>query len=147
MVDEVISVLKKAVFSDQTGQAMVELALIVPLICLLILAIVDFGRIYSTQLVLNHAVRSGARAAAVLDITTYNTNTLIKNQIGSVVNNDAQFISVDTVHNLTVTGLPWSTGTNITVDATYSVPLTAPIVTQIYGGSFQLESQVTMSRE
>ncbi len=137
---------KKARFSDQAGQAMVELALITPLIILLILAIIDFGRIYSAQLVLNHAVRSGARSAAVLDTYIYNTNSLVKNQILTIVNDDAQFIAVDST-DITITSLPWTAGGNVTVDATYDIELTAPIVEQVFGGSYEIESSVTMRRE
>jgi hypothetical protein len=47
------------------GQATVELALVLPLVCLLLLAVVQVGVIVHTQLVVVHAAREGARAAAV----------------------------------------------------------------------------------
>jgi hypothetical protein len=47
------------------GQATVELALVLPLVCLLLLAVVQIGVIVHTQLVVVHAAREGARAAAV----------------------------------------------------------------------------------
>lgn len=140
----------KGKFSDQRGQAIVELALVVPLIILLILAIIDFGRIYSAQLVLNHAVRAGARAAVVLDTSTYNTNALVKTKLSTIVNDDAQYITVDSA-DITITSLPWTAGTTyVTVQATYKVALAAPIVKQIFGdadGNREIGSQVTMRRE
>ncbi|MEA4925951.1 hypothetical protein SDC9_173745 [bioreactor metagenome] len=136
---------KKARFSDQAGQAMVELALITPLIILLILAIIDFGRIYSAQLVLSHAVRSGARAATVLDTSSLTPEDVIK-EIRKVVNDDAQFITINS-DDIDITNLPWPAGGNVTVDATYEVVLTAPIVEQVFGGSYEIESSVTMRRE
>jgi hypothetical protein len=42
------------------GQALVEVALTLPLILLLILGAMDFGRLFTTKLVLNNAAREGA---------------------------------------------------------------------------------------
>ena len=44
----------------QKGQALVELALTLPLILLLVLGAMDFGRMFTTKLVLNNAAREGA---------------------------------------------------------------------------------------
>ncbi|MFP4511361.1 MAG: TadE family type IV pilus minor pilin [Acidimicrobiales bacterium] len=50
---------------EDDGQAAVELALVLPLVCLLLLAVVQIGLVVHTQLVVAHAAREGARAAAV----------------------------------------------------------------------------------
>ncbi len=47
------------------GQSTVELALVLPLVCLLLLLVVQVGLIVHSQLVVGHAAREGARAAAV----------------------------------------------------------------------------------
>jgi Flp pilus assembly protein TadG len=47
------------------GQAIVELALILPLLFVLIFGIVDFGRVMYMKNSLNNAARAGARVAAV----------------------------------------------------------------------------------
>jgi Flp pilus assembly protein TadG len=125
---------------------MVELALVTPLIILLILAIIDFGRIYTDQLALSHAVRSGARAAIVLDTTTYNTTSLAKTQILTVINSDAYFFSVSS-NSLSITSLPWGSGDSITIQASYNVKLNAPVIKQIYGTTFPIKSQVVMMKE
>ena len=49
----------------EEGQAVVEFALVVPLICLLILAIFHFGKVMNYWLDLNHIASEGARKAAV----------------------------------------------------------------------------------
>ena len=51
--------------SREEGQAVVEFALVVPLICLLILAIFHFGKVMNYWLDLNHVASEGARKAAV----------------------------------------------------------------------------------
>jgi Flp pilus assembly protein TadG len=50
----------------QRGQAAVEFALVVPFICLLVLALVDFGKGVNYWLDANHLANEGARLAAVL---------------------------------------------------------------------------------
>jgi len=47
------------------GQALVEFALLVPLLIIIILGIIEFGRIWMTMNVLASAAREGARKAAV----------------------------------------------------------------------------------
>lgn len=49
----------------ESGQAVVEFALVVPLICLLIVAIFHFGKVMNYWLDLNHVASEGARKAAV----------------------------------------------------------------------------------
>lgn len=47
------------------GAAMVEMALVMPLLVLLLLGIVEFGMIMHDKVMLDHAVSDGARAAAM----------------------------------------------------------------------------------
>lgn len=51
--------------SRQRGQATVELALVLPLIAVLLLLMVQAGLVVRDQLVITHAAREAARAAAV----------------------------------------------------------------------------------
>ena len=50
---------------DEKGQALIELALVLPLILVFIMIIVDFGIALDRREVIQHAVREGARRAAV----------------------------------------------------------------------------------
>ena len=47
------------------GAAMIELALILPLLVMLLVGIVDFGRAYSAQVSITAAAREGARVLAL----------------------------------------------------------------------------------
>ena len=51
--------------AGQRGQAMAEMAFVVVLLVVLTLGIVDFGRMLMVQNVITHAVRDGARMAAL----------------------------------------------------------------------------------
>lgn len=50
---------------DERGQAAVELALVLPLLVLLLLAVVQVGLVVRDQVLLTHAAREAAREAAV----------------------------------------------------------------------------------
>jgi Flp pilus assembly protein TadG len=50
---------------EDTGAAAVEFALVLPILLLLIFGIVDFGRLYFTQITLTDAAREGARVLAL----------------------------------------------------------------------------------
>jgi Flp pilus assembly protein TadG len=50
---------------DGRGQALVELALILPILLMLLLGIFEFGRAWNTKQVMTDAAREGARLAVV----------------------------------------------------------------------------------
>jgi Flp pilus assembly protein TadG len=50
---------------DERGAAVVEFALVLPLLVMFIFGIIEFGRAYSAKVELTAAVREGARAAAL----------------------------------------------------------------------------------
>ena len=52
---------------DERGAAVVEFALILPILVMFVFGIVEFGRAYNARIELTAAVREGARAAAVAD--------------------------------------------------------------------------------
>ena len=52
------------------GQAAVEFAMVVPLLCLIIVAILHFGKVMNYWLDLNHVASEGARKAAVNTFTS-----------------------------------------------------------------------------
>lgn len=50
---------------DERGAALVELALVLPVLVLFVFGIVEFGRAYNARIELTSAVREGARAGAL----------------------------------------------------------------------------------
>ena len=52
---------------DESGQALVEMALIMPVLLLLVLGIVEFGRAFLAKQAVTDAAREGARHAVVND--------------------------------------------------------------------------------
>lgn len=63
--------------SRDRGAAAVEMALTMPLLLLVVCAIIDFGRMFHTQITLTEAAREGARVAA-FSPGTNNANVLAR---------------------------------------------------------------------
>lgn len=61
---------KKICVMNSTGQALVEMAIILPLLMLLVMGIFEFGRAMYIKNSLTQAARSGARVAAVTPLIT-----------------------------------------------------------------------------
>ncbi|MEW6183388.1 MAG: TadE/TadG family type IV pilus assembly protein [Bacillota bacterium] len=81
-----------------SGQALVEFALVVPLLLLVIFGTIEFGRIYHAQLTVASAAREGARKAAVTSDT---------NEIETAIENAAATLNITTVtSNSSITTYP-----------------------------------------
>lgn len=57
----------RRVAQSETGQAMVEFALVAPLLMMMVIGVFEFGRAWNVYQVLTEAARAGARAAVVAD--------------------------------------------------------------------------------
>ena len=55
----------RRLFRSESGQGVVEFGMVVPLLCVLVLVFVDFGKAMNYWLDLNHVAMEGARKAAV----------------------------------------------------------------------------------
>jgi Flp pilus assembly protein TadG len=97
------------------GQTMVEFALVLPVLCLLLFGVIQFGIVFNNYVDLTDAVRAGARKAAV------SRQTLDPSGPGGVakqaVINSAGDIKIDPT-KVTVTS-DWLPGDDVTVQATY----------------------------
>lgn len=62
---------------NNRGQSMVEFALILPILLLLVLGIIEFGRVFNQTLIVTAAAREGARSAAVGNSDTIARNTAL----------------------------------------------------------------------
>ena len=55
---------RRNIFRNERGQTMVEFALVVPILCLVLFGILQFGALYNDYVTLTDATRVGARKAA-----------------------------------------------------------------------------------
>ena len=98
---------------DERGQTMVEFALVVPILCVVLFGIFQFGALYNDYVTLTDATRVGARKAAV--------SRHEGNPVGAAVNAARDSASGLSPGKLvvTVTATGWDHGDSVTVDASY----------------------------
>lgn len=97
-----------------SGQAMAEMAIVLPALLLLLLGIMQFGITFNNYLALTDAVRAGARTAAVSRQSATpaaDAETRVRESAGSLKDADL---------DVSVTADPrWEQGADVTVTATY----------------------------
>jgi Flp pilus assembly protein TadG len=81
--------------TDERGQAAVEFALILPLLLMLILGVIEFGRAWNLAQVATDAVRESTRRCVLADNTTYT----------------AAWVDVDIRNRMAAAGVPTTAGT------------------------------------
>ncbi|MEH7381311.1 TadE family protein [Bacillus sp. JJ1533] len=122
----------------QNGQGIVEMALSITLLLFLVFGIIDFGRIFSAYLTLNHASREAARVASVggsnedilrtaVEATEVMTSELVKVNISPEIGR--------------------SRGEFVTIAISYPVTLSTPLLDRVVPNPFQLENETTMRIE
>lgn len=127
------------VLRNKRGQALVEFALILPLLMLILLGIVEFALILSNQLILENAAREGSRYA-VLGATDAEVRVYLLELTEPLSGADPTLvISPSTASRLK--------GVAVTVGLTYQHNLMTPIISNIVGGQIQLSAAATMRME
>lgn len=116
-----------------------ELALILPVLVLLLLGMLQVGIVLQDYLQLQQAVEQGARAASL---------GAADSAIEQTVDNAAPSLSAQA---LTVTVSPASSdrlsGTDVTVQGTYSIGISIPLLSPLLGSQVQISSQSVMRME
>ncbi len=149
---------------NQRGQSLIEMGIIVSIFVLLSMGIIEFGRAFMIANVVTHAVRDGARAAAVIGGTSRNSDglftlgdapvpidTSISGPIGSQVVSQIQaFADVSTsnftVFNITETPDPPLSPGQIPV-VTLNMTVHIPYIFNLVGNSFDIQRSVTFRDE
>lgn len=103
------------------GQALVETALVLPILLMLLFGIVDFGRIFHAYLTLDHVGREAARMASVQQ---YDESTIKTKAVSSAVG-----LNITPAHIVInyEDGTP-SSGKGVTVTLKYEIGFITPIV-------------------
>lgn len=124
---------------NQRGQALVEFAIILPLLLLLVMGIMEFGIMLNSYLTVRNVSREGARAGIVGGSDVEIRNTIVStspNLEGS---------------NLTVNIMPAEvsrkSGDTLTVQLIYKYELIVPIISNLLGNEINLKAQTSMRME
>ncbi len=102
---------------NESGQAMVEFALVAPILFLILFAIIQFGIVFMNSVALTDAVRIGARKAAVSRTAADPTAATQAAILGAA--NDLDKSTLAGRITVAPAGGNWTQGNSITVSATY----------------------------
>jgi Flp pilus assembly protein TadG len=111
------------VLRNNRGQAMVEMALLLPMLMMLVFGILEFGRAWNAHQALTDAAREGTRRMVVMSgagVTDATVKQTVKEALGRV--------KLDTTATtvITLTGLNGGVGTEASVAISY--PYTFPVL-------------------
>ena len=109
--------------NEESGQAFVELGLVLPVLLLLLLGVIQFGNVFRDYIALTDATRVGARQAAVSRSIQPDANRIplvIAKVQRAAVNLDQTQINI-TVEPVKVDGVTpgWEQSGDVTVRSTY----------------------------
>jgi len=139
----------RAKVASERGQTIVEFALIAPIIFLLLFGIIDFGMMLDRRITLEHAVREGARFAAVTtDCSAIQQRTA--ERAGDIISQDEVTVSYHEPDGTLITPPAAATAGNearVSAPFEWEFPLLSrfgvnPIATEVWG-SASLEMAVT----
>jgi Flp pilus assembly protein TadG len=125
----------------ERGQALVETAIVLPMLVLMLFGILDAGRIFSTWVVVTNASREGARYGAVGRTAP---------QIRTWTANAGAPVGVTTA-NVTVTctpnPCPGPSGSTVSVQVSKGVTMITPVISAIFGSTFTVTNTAVMRLE
>ena len=134
-----ITALKKF-FNNQSGQAMVELALTMPLVISLLCGILEMGWICTNKLLLENLTREGTRFGIVYSAGDLNTQ-LVEDKISALA---SERIRNDLVIQVGYTDDTDHRSGDLVVTVEYPLPTLTPLVGLFSGNTFLLESTCVM---
>lgn len=138
--------MRRAARHGESGQALAEIAIALPLLLLMLIGIWEFARAYNIQQVVVNAAREGARIVVLPGADTDSATVIVNNMLaaGSIPCNNC----------VTITGNDGTTGDPMTVQVQvpYSFNLIGPVIRLATGnsggpGDITLSSQATMRHE
>ena len=124
---------------DERGQALVELALVLPILLLVLMGIVDFGRVFHGHLAVTSASRQAAREAS-LGRTDAEIMTAARNAASPLAPEQI-------VVTVTPAFSARQAGTSIEVTVTYSLEIITPLIQPFLPNPYQVRARVVTRRE
>ncbi|HEY8909346.1 MAG TPA: TadE/TadG family type IV pilus assembly protein [Desulfosporosinus sp.] len=125
---------------EEHGQALVEMALVLPLFLLLLFGVIEMGRVCNAYITVSNAAGAGGRMA-----TIGGTN----DQIDTAIKNVAVSLNLTSLI-ITITPTLFSqrySGQEVTVEVTYPVQLVIPIISNVVPNPVVVRSKVKMRLE
>jgi Flp pilus assembly protein TadG len=127
---------RRAILASERGQALLEAAFTLPLVLLVSISILEFGRAYQTAQIVTNAAREGARVAIVANTSDEDIETRVKDYLesGQLVEPEELEIEIDRDVNIAAGGAT-ATGSRITVRFPFSFMVLNGIANLVKNGS------------
>ena len=140
---------------NERGQAILETALILPLLLLVSVSIFEFGRAYQTEQVLTNAAREGARLAVIPGSTVASVQARVLNYMtsGALANAGTAGIAVNQASTVTIGAGATASASVVTVTYPFSFVILNPVArlvvpgTPLGGAPFTMTAQAKMRNE
>jgi Flp pilus assembly protein TadG len=127
--------LARAAVRGERGQALVETALVLPVVVLLLFAMLDGGRVFHAWIITTNAAREGARAAAA----RYPEPAVLDRVDDAMAGLTGYLVTTD--------NLGGTQGTRVTVAVTQDVSMVTPLIGAILGSIVTVEASAIMRLE
>ena len=121
---------QRGVRSGERGQALVEFAIIIPILLAVLLGIVEFARAWQIQQVVTNAAREGARVAVIATATDAQVTSAINTYCQSAGLDMLQVVMSMSPNVPNQTGLP----DTVTVSYNYTYGLFGPVMNLLGSG-------------
>lgn len=119
------------------GQALVEMALVLPVLVALIFGMMDFGRVLNAYMVATEASREGARVATLRKDDT---------EIKAAVKNASPTLD-QTKLTVAITPATRVRGDSVTVAITYNIDIVTPLINTMLENPYPVQCKTVMRVE
>lgn len=126
--------------SGARGQALVELAVVMPVVLLVLLAILEFGLMFYAYLTVAHAAREGARTGIVPGATDADIRQRVY-EAASELPQERVSVSISPPQGARYAGDP------LTVQVSYRYPVLIPLLAAVLGSEVDLTGVYSMRIE
>lgn len=123
----------------QTGQALIEFVILLPILILIVMAILEFGMMLNSYLAINNAAREGARLGII-----GSTDAQIQRAITST---SPSLTAGDLTINITPSYGTRKSGDTLTVTVMYNYHVIDPIISSLINNIVILNAQTSMRVE
>jgi Flp pilus assembly protein TadG len=136
LVKPMAGTMRTRIARGERGTALVEAAIIVPLVLLIMVGIFEVGRLYQTYQVLTNAAREGARASTLPSGSVATSQAIVTKymQDGQLPQANTASVNVDRTAQMVVNGQTM-TASLVTVDYPFQFMMLQPVANLVVSGS------------
>jgi len=127
------------VLKNEKGQAMVEFALILPVLLLLVMGIAEFGMMFNSYLSVQNATREGARIGIVGASDEEMEERILTTSPS--LRKDRMVITIEPESNSRISG------DTLRVQVNYDYRMAVPFISTLFGGNINLSGESSMRIE